>query len=153
MATRRTRLFASLVLDLMSDDQERTVAHISSELGVTSAQVRWALTTLLSQRDIYICRYVANTHAKVYRISPIRFLDTVQRIDAARSSTEDSDTRPAASLSISESQSHLRYRSSGTWLRKADPSWTDEDRTLTAAMFSLVRVRHRTSDEEGDSPE
>ncbi|WP_175891685.1 hypothetical protein [Burkholderia cepacia] len=153
MATHQTRLFASLVLDLMSDGQERTVTRIGSELGATSARVRWALTTLLSQRDIYICCYVANTHAKVYRISPIRTLDASQRLEPASSGAEDLNTDSAVSPLISESQSHFRYRSRGMWLRKADPSWTDEDRTLTAAMFSLVRMGHGSIDEGDDSPE
>lgn len=39
MATRKSQLFASLVLELMSDGKERTITQISTELDATSAQV------------------------------------------------------------------------------------------------------------------
>jgi hypothetical protein len=146
MATRKTQLFASLVLDLMADDKERTLTQISSELGATSAQTRWALTRLLAQRDVYICRYLLHTHAKVYRICPIRSVDATQHVDFPDSGSNSKDSHTPITdnrLSIGE---HLRYRSRGTWLLKANPSWSDEDRTLTAAMFAMVRAGRDPAD-------
>ncbi|WP_155631644.1 hypothetical protein [Burkholderia cepacia] len=65
----RTQEFlASLVIELMADQKERTSAEILAEIHATPDQIRRTLKKLTYRSEIHVYGFVSGSHARIYRV-------------------------------------------------------------------------------------